>query len=958
MAPAENIGPVINTSANEETPFISKDGNTLYFSSQGHDGIGGYDIYYSTKDANGKWGNPVNLGYPVNTTDDDLFYCPVGDGSFGYTARNMKHGLGDLDIIKLEIFSDKHPYKFSIEGNLADIFKSSTDTFSIRIQSKGKTIDSLFNLSNTSFNFKEPSDNYALNFLTKECNLTSNIISIPNDYPKDEFILTPEALGVSNKYKNCIVQNSKKLEQTNILVQNKDENKVENNGINIVLNKPIVETSQNIVPEKDTLGKINNEPISVKSTEKDINDLVLSAEKFEQQGNNEEASNQYFTIGKLFNLRAQFNNALKYLKKALVLFKQIGNKPGQSEVLDNMASVYYNLGQYNQTISVFKEALALKREIGDENGQAAIFSEISEAMGNTYQYEGASENLLEALAIYQKLGNQVAIFEAYDKLGSIYYNQNDYQKSLVYFKKALNSEKVSKDINLKEDILNSIGVVLFKMGKYDEALKYYNQAIELDKETGNKKNLSISYNNIGNINFNWNKYENAINYYQKSLNLKKELNFEEGMAVSIYNIGNSYLELNQYIKAKEFLLEGIDLAKKIKFNMVLQLSYKALSKLYEETKDYQNATYSYKLYVSLIGHGFIQDGQISETNDLYDRESKLIKSLRHDLEWQKNRTDFVQLQNDKKEKEIRIKNIELKNQKAKALIQLILLISSIIFLLFVGFLALQFYLKFQQKKKYSEVISYQKQQILDSITYASRIQNAVFIPGDQMKSVFPKSFIFNRPKDVVSGDYYFITNKNDKIYIAVADCTGHGVPGAFMSMLGISLIKEVLLLENVYSANEVLNELREALMKALHQTGRDDEAKDGMDIALCVIDFVNMRLEYSGANNPCYIFRNNQLIELKGDRMPIGIYPVLKPFTNKEASIEKDDVIYLFSDGFQDQLGEEANKKFKVGQFVKMLTNLSTESIENQPKILDETLNKWRGNFEQTDDILIVGFKV
>ena len=958
MGPAENIGPVINTSANEETPFISKDGNTLYFSSQGHDGIGGYDIYYSTKDASGKWGIPVNLGYPVNTTDDDLFYCPVGDGSFGYTARNMKQGLGDLDIIKLEIFSDKHPYKFTIEGNLADIFKSSTDTFSIRIKSKGKTIDSLFNLSNTSFKFNEPSDNYTLNFLTKECNLTSNIISIPNDYSKDEYVLTPEALGVSNKYKDCIVLNVTKLEQANKSVQNEEKKEVEDNETNTFLNKPIVESTNNIIPEVDTLGKNNSETISVKSTEKDINIMVLSAEKVELRGNKTEASNQYFTIGKLFNLRTQFDNAIKYLKKALVLFKQINNKPKQSEVLDYMASVYYNLGQYNQTILVFKDALALKREIGDENGQAMIFSELGEAMGNTYQFEGATENILDALSIYQKIGNQTAISEAYEKLGSLYYSQNDYQKSLVYFKKALNTEKVSKDNKLKEDILNSIGVVLFKMGNYDEALKYYNKSIELNKETGNKRNLSISYNNIGNINFNWNKYENAITYYQKSLNLKKELNFEEGMAVSIYNIGNSYLQLNQYIKAKEFLLEGIDLAKKIKFNMVLQLSYKALSKLYEETKDYQNATYSYKLYISMIGHGFIQDGQISETNDLYERESKLIKSLRHDLEWQKNRTDFVQLQNDKKEKEIQIKNIELKNQKAKSLIQQMLLISSIVFLLFIGFLAFQFYLKYLQKKKYSEVISYQKQQILDSITYASRIQNAVFIPGEQMKSVFPKSFIFNRPKDVVSGDYYFITNKNNKIYIAVADCTGHGVPGAFMSMLGISLIKEVLLLENVYSANDVLNELRDALMKALHQTGRDDEAKDGMDIALCVIDFANMRLEYSGANNPCYIFRNKELIELKGDRMPIGIYPVLKPFTNKEANLEKDDVIYLFSDGFQDQLGEVANKKFKVGQFVRMLSNLSTESIENQPKVLDETLNKWRGNFEQTDDILIVGIKV
>jgi len=159
-------------------------------------------------------------------------------------------------------------------------------------------------------------------------------------------------------------------------------------------------------------------------------------------------------------------------------------------------------------------------------------------------------------------------------------------------------------------------------------------------------------------------------------------------------------------------------------------------------------------------------------------------------------------------------------------------------------------------------------------------------------------------------------------------------------------------------ANEILDELREVLIKALHQTGRDNEARDSMDIALCVIDHSKMQLEYSGANNSCYIIRNNEIIELKADRMPIGVYPVIKPFTSQPVKLEKEDVIYLFSDGFRDQIGQETNKKFKVGQFNQLLVEIHSQPLEKQPEILEKRHNEWSGNMEQTDDILIVGIKV
>jgi tetratricopeptide (TPR) repeat protein len=734
--------------------------------------------------------------------------------------------------------------------------------------------------------------------------------------------------------------------------------------INRLMSSNVGETVKQITdkPGEKPKEKLKSDKPSQASTGKasngSIKDLQSSAEEQEKKGNIAEASRIYMGMANLFRDNGQLGKALNFLNKAFSMLKKKGDKAGEAQVLGEIATVYYDSGQYRQTVSTYREALALKKELGDAKGQAEILSEMGNVLENTYQYEIAVEALSEALVIRQQMGDNEGVSEVSNKLGGLYYSQNDYKNSIQFFNKALTIAESSNNKDTKGSLLNSLGVVYYKMGKYDEAIKYYNQSISVDKESGNKKNMSLSYNNIGNINFDWSKYEKAIEYYQRSLALKKELNFEQGMAASMFNIGNSYLELKNFLKANEFLSSGLELAKKINFREVMQLSYKALSKLYENTSDFRGAMNAYKSFVAVIGPGGIVEGQISEMTDMYERESKLIKTLRHELERQKFLTDYQAMQTLQKQKEIQFKDLELKNQKSKTLKQRILLIFTLICLGFAGMLALQFYRRYKEKKHYSDVIGFQKQQITDSIAYASRIQKAVCVPTEVMKSVFPESFIFNRPKDIVSGDYFYLAAKKEKVYFAVADCTGHGVPGAFMSMLGISLIKEVINQDKELLANEVLDELRDVLIKALHQTGRDGEAKDGMDIALCVIDHSKMQLEYSGANNSCYIIRDNLLIELKADRMPIGIHPIIKPFTSKPIKLVKDDVIYLSSDGFRDQIGGELNKKFKVGKFHEMLIDIHSQPLDKQPEILEKRHIDWRSDMEQTDDILIVGVKV
>ncbi len=265
----------------------------------------------------------------------------------------------------------------------------------------------------------------------------------------------------------------------------------------------------------------------------------------------------------------------------------------------------------------------------------------------------------------------------------------------------------------------------------------------------------------------------------------------------------------------------------------------------------------------------------------------------------------------------------------------------------------------QKVKERTRQIEQQSRNITDSIHYASRIQTALMLPSEELDRLLPSHFILNKPKDIVSGDYYWVSHKDNRIIVAVADCTGHGVPGAFMSIMGINLLNEIVSKTETLRANEVLNELRDHLIKSLGQTGHRYEAKDGMEMALCVVDMESKQLQFSGAFRPMYLLRKEELIETKGDRMPIGIYNEEEvSFTNKEIQIQDNDVFYLFTDGYVDQIGGPNKKTFKSRNFKKLLKDIYQRPLKEQKAILEKEHKTWRSDMEQIDDIMIMGVKL
>jgi serine phosphatase RsbU (regulator of sigma subunit) len=260
--------------------------------------------------------------------------------------------------------------------------------------------------------------------------------------------------------------------------------------------------------------------------------------------------------------------------------------------------------------------------------------------------------------------------------------------------------------------------------------------------------------------------------------------------------------------------------------------------------------------------------------------------------------------------------------------------------------------------KQKEVIELKNKDITDSINYAKRIQEAILPTRENFRSLFPESFILFKPKDIVSGDFYWLSEKNGKAYIAAADCTGHGVPGAFTSMIGNALLNEIVNDKLIDEPGKILDALRAGIIKALKQSGKEGESKDGMDISLCCLDLKTNQLQYAGAYNPLYLIRGNDLSEIKADKFPIGISDNQRQFTNHRIDLQRGDTLYIFSDGYADQFGGPGGKKYMRKRMKELLMGFQHLSMQEQWLSIDKSLLEWQGTAEQVDDILVIGIRI
>jgi serine phosphatase RsbU (regulator of sigma subunit) len=589
-------------------------------------------------------------------------------------------------------------------------------------------------------------------------------------------------------------------------------------------------------------------------------------------------------------------------------------------------------------------------------------------------------------------------------IGNIYGAQGNNKLSLEYQFKSL---KIREELNDKDGIsgcYNNIGVIYMELLEYDKALEYQQKSLKLKQEIGDKKGTSSNLGNIGSIYYQYGNYPLAMEYQQKAYEIRKELNNKKGIAMSLIDIGNIYEKEGKYAESVQSLLGAVKTAKEVGYKVALKSAYLGLSSVYEKLDSTKNALTYYKLFTAVKDSIFNKENssKLIEMQARFDSERKekeialLTKS--HEIQSLQTKHQMYEIARQKMETEHRKKEIELKSkelqgekikneaknkeiaiQEAEVKNQRMMRNSIGGGLLFVCVLAILLIVGLRQKHKANKSLeiknneiaeAYQiietnrnqiaekNKNITDSINYAKRIQQAILPSKEEMDKSFKNYFILYKPKDIVSGDFYFHAKRDDKVVVAVADCTGHGVPGAFMSMIGNDLLNHIIIENGITRPAEILNQLNKGVKKALKQESLASETRDGMDIAICLIDAKAKHVEFAGAVRSLY-YSSNGIQKIAGDATSIGGFTKEDyQFTNHELNLAVGDSLYIFTDGYVDQFGGEKGKKFMTKNLRNLLSEICSRDMDEQSRLLDKTLVAWKGDNEQVDDILVMGIQL
>jgi len=589
---------------------------------------------------------------------------------------------------------------------------------------------------------------------------------------------------------------------------------------------------------------------------------------------------------------------------------------------------------------------------------------------------------------------------------------NDFQQGIDY---ALQSVKEAQAINYNKGLskaYNTLGTIYADLGMYNEALKYYNITIEINKEHDLKDGMASAYANIANIHAHLQNFKTAKEYFLLSNNEFKALNRIDSKVKTDLSLSKVYKSLNQEDSAEYYLDEAFKSVKKKEANIHLLANvflYKAQSELaknnYAETLLYLqdaeekftkvNSPYDLFQVYNIYGELYYQQKKYNlaikyytEGLDKYSKNSSVtLKSnvykglsnsylaignfaqahayqskhilITDSINKENSNNRLLAMENAFKNERSQLELDNLKNinklQEAEIEKQNIQKIAMAIGLFLMLLLAFFIFRSYKQKKKSNLLLAEKNKEITDSITYAKRIQNAILPSDTTVKEYLPNNFVLYLPKDIIAGDFYWLEHKNNKILFAAADCTGHGVPGAMVSVVCNNALNRTVREYGLTNPAEILNKTREIVVQEFEKS--DDDVKDGMDISLCCLDLSGSyaTLQWAGANNPLWIIRKHELIEVKPNKQPIGKTDNPLPFTIHEIQLQKGDIIYVFTDGFADQFGGEKGKKFMYKPFKELLLSIQDKTMDEQKIVLEKHFIDWKGNLEQVDDVCVIG---
>ncbi|HEY1039339.1 MAG TPA: tetratricopeptide repeat protein [Bacteroidia bacterium] len=622
------------------------------------------------------------------------------------------------------------------------------------------------------------------------------------------------------------------------------------------------------------------------------------------------------------------------------------------------------LRQSNVDSAVKCNELALKmaKELKNDILIADAYMQFAFCEEYKANYIGALNHLFTASDLYTKNKYNPGLSKCYTGMGIVYWYQGLYDKAIEYFNKNIEISLLLQDRNGLASSYGNLAIIFDEQGKLDSSLLYYQKALDIFKAEKYDRQIASCLDNMSVIYAQKKDFANAIKYNDEGYRMRKEAADTMGMMASMENLGLIYIKQKNPAKAIEISSKVVELALKNHAREDLKYAYINLKDAYELKGDYKSA---YAIQTKLM---FLKDSLRNEDNvsKLAELEAKYNNK---EKEQQLAEIRFEQkLKNSQNESEHKKKNLYI----------IILLIGGISFLL----IAFLLFRRFREKNKIAselahknEAIEAQKRiidkaynelseinkDITDSIKYAKRIQQAVFPHAEVFSELLPQSFVFLKPKDIVSGDFYWVTQEQKKngdkaeelIYLAVCDSTGHGVPGAFMSLLNIGFLSEAVKEKGILEPDKIFNYVRNRLVTGISK----ENQKDGFDGVLLCINKTTREITYAAAHNSPVLI-SGSIHELPADRMPVGKGERTEPFTLNTFQMKENEVLYLYTDGYADQFGGPKGKKFKYKQLNELLLSISQKPMEQQNTLLMKEFNAWKGSLEQVDDVCIIGIRL
>jgi serine phosphatase RsbU (regulator of sigma subunit) len=667
-----------------------------------------------------------------------------------------------------------------------------------------------------------------------------------------------------------------------------------------------------------------------------------------------------------FNNIGEYEIGLEYCKQGLILVRKNNFSHGETKLLNEIAATYKIQGKTSHQLESYFKLLKIFEEDKNKISIANTFANIGDVFSQIDNYPLALKYLFNELKLRQEIGNKSSIANSYSAIGSVYLLKGSYELALKYELLALHIfEKLADSAGINNSY-NNLGFIYLSQNNYPLSLVCFLKVLGISESNNFQFMISNSYRNIAYTYLKMGNYTKALNYYSRTLMLYEEEKYKLGIASCFIKIGFIYTKQNKYKEAEENLLKGLVILKETgpkeelrNFLNSSKEAYQILSDLdsmialdsstpFQERSEFaMMALKNYKQYIVF--------------KDSINRLDDNTKALKQQMSYDFNKK--VRSAKLKSDEEINKQKIVRNSFIGGFLI--VLIISVIIFHSLQTNLKAKSIIEHQKEivEQQKSVVENQKhiveeknREITESIEYALRIQTAILPPKKIVKQYLENSFILYKPKDIVAGDFYWMETVNDLVLFAACDCTGHGVPGAMVSVVCHNALNRAVREFGLIQPAAILDKTAEIVLENFSKS--EEEIQDGMDISICALNTKTRTLEWAGANNSLLLIKNGQLKETKADKQCIGYNDNVKPFTNHQFNLQSDTSIYLFTDGFADQFGGQRERKLTKSKFKELLISMQHLPIQQQAKELDEFISNYKKETEQTDDILVIGVRV